>query len=250
MAQQNMFSDGKIVPVNIREEMKKCYIDYAMSVIVGRALPDVRDGLKPVHRRILYAMHEDGITSDKPYRKCANTVGSVLGRYHPHGDASVYDAMVRMAQDFSMRYMLIDGHGNFGSIDGDGAAAMRYTEARMSKIAESMLTDIEKNTVDFINTHNIQGLKIHCTYVVKNTVLANMYYNGTYTPISLEYYLECAGYILSHINPNIVIHRVSGDAPKDLLVAPDWNSHKKWIMNGLDKYLRENDLWQGKYYNN
>lgn len=105
-----------------------------------------------------------------------------------------------------------------------------------------------KNTVDFINTHNIQGLKIHCTYVVKNTVLANMYYNGTYTPISLEYYLECAGYILSHINPNIVIHRVSGDAPKDLLVAPDWNSHKKWIMNGLDKYLRENDLWQGKYY--
>ena len=107
-----------------------------------------------------------------------------------------------------------------------------------------------KNTVDFINTHNIQGLKIHCTYVVKNTVLANMYYNGTYTPISLEYYLECAGYILSHIIPNIVIHRVSGDAPKDLLVAPDWNSHKKWIMNGLDKYLRENDLWQGKYYNN
>ena len=122
---------------------RQAYIDYAMSVIVSRALPDVRDGLKPVHRRILYAMHEDGITSDKPYRKCANTVGSVLGRYHPHGDASVYDAMVRMAQDFSMRYMLIDGHGNFGSIDGDGAAAMRYTEARMSKIAESMLTDIE-----------------------------------------------------------------------------------------------------------
>ena len=105
-----------------------------------------------------------------------------------------------------------------------------------------------KNTIDFINNHNIQGLKIHCTYVVENTVLASMYYNGTYTPISLEYYLECAGYILSHINPNIVIHRVSGDAPKDLLVAPDWNSHKKWIMNGLDKYLCENDLWQGKYY--
>ena len=105
-----------------------------------------------------------------------------------------------------------------------------------------------KNTIDFINNHNIQGLKIHCTYVVENTVLASMYYNGTYTPISLEYYLECAGYILSHINPNIVIHRVSGDAPKDLLVAPDWNSHKKWIMNGLDKYLRDNDLWQGKYY--
>ena len=134
--------------------MRTAYIDYAMSVIVSRALPDVRDGLKPVHRRILYAMHEDGITSDKPYRKCANTVGSVLGRYHPHGDASVYDAMVRMAQDFSMRYMLIDGHGNFGSIDGDGAAAMRYTEARMSKIAEQMLVDIEKNTVDFMPNYD------------------------------------------------------------------------------------------------
>ncbi len=146
--------DGNIIQRDIDEEMRTAYIDYAMSVIVSRALPDVRDGLKPVHRRILYAMHEDGITSDKPYRKCANTVGSVLGRYHPHGDASVYDAMVRMAQDFSMRYMLIDGHGNFGSIDGDGAAAMRYTEARMSKIAEQMLVDIEKNTVDFMPNYD------------------------------------------------------------------------------------------------
>ena len=146
--------DGKIVERDIESEMKTAYISYAMSVIVQRALPDVRDGLKPVHRRILYAMHEDGITSDKPYRKCANTVGSVLGRYHPHGDSSVYDAMVRMAQDFSLRYMLIDGHGNFGSIDGDGAAAMRYTEARMSKIAEYMLTDIEKNTVDFMPNYD------------------------------------------------------------------------------------------------
>ena len=146
--------DGRIIERDIEQEMKTSYIDYAMSVIVSRALPDVRDGLKPVHRRILYAMHEDGITSDKPYRKCANTVGSVLGRYHPHGDSSVYDAMVRMAQDFSMRYMLIDGHGNFGSIDGDGAAAMRYTEARMSKIAEYMLTDIEKNTVDFMPNYD------------------------------------------------------------------------------------------------
>ena len=146
--------DGNIIQRDIEDEMKTAYIDYAMSVIVSRALPDVRDGLKPVHRRILYAMHEDGITSDKPYRKCANTVGSVLGRYHPHGDASVYDAMVRMAQDFSMRYMLIDGHGNFGSIDGDGAAAMRYTEARMSKIAEQMLVDIEKNTVDFMPNYD------------------------------------------------------------------------------------------------
>lgn len=137
-------NDGKIVERDIEKEMRTAYIDYAMSVIVARALPDVRDGLKPVHRRILYAMYEDGITSDKPYRKCANTVGSVLGRYHPHGDASVYDAMVRLAQDFTQRYTLIDGHGNFGSIDGDGAAAMRYTEARMAKIAETMLTDIEK----------------------------------------------------------------------------------------------------------
>lgn len=144
----------KIIERDIDNEMRTAYIDYAMSVIVQRALPDVRDGLKPVHRRILYAMHEDGITSDKPYRKCANTVGSVLGRYHPHGDASVYDAMVRMAQDFSLRYMLVDGHGNFGSIDGDGAAAMRYTEARMSKIAEYMLTDIEKNTVDFMPNYD------------------------------------------------------------------------------------------------
>lgn len=141
--------DGKIIERDIEKEMRTAYIDYAMSVIVSRALPDVRDGLKPVHRRILYAMHEDGITSDKPYRKCANTVGSVLGRYHPHGDSSVYDAMVRLAQDFSMRYMLIDGHGNFGSVDGDGAAAMRYTEARLSKISMEMLADINKDTVDF-----------------------------------------------------------------------------------------------------
>ena len=144
----------KIIERDIEKEMKTAYIDYAMSVIVSRALPDVRDGLKPVHRRILYAMHEDGITSDKPYRKCANTVGSVLGRYHPHGDAAVYDAMVRMAQEFSMRYMLIDGHGNFGSIDGDGAAAMRYTEARMAKISNYMLADIEKNTVNFMPNYD------------------------------------------------------------------------------------------------
>ena len=147
-------NDGKIIQRDIETEMKTSYIDYAMSVIVSRALPDVRDGLKPVHRRILYAMYEDGITSDKPYRKCANTVGSVLGRYHPHGDSSVYDAMVRMAQDFSLRYPLVDGHGNFGSIDGDGAAAMRYTEARMAKIAELMLTDIEKNTVNFMPNYD------------------------------------------------------------------------------------------------
>lgn len=144
------YEQQKIVPVDLDREMRKSYIDYAMSVIVGRALPDVRDGLKPVHRRILYAMYEDGLTSDKPYRKSATTVGNVLGRYHPHGDASVYDALVRMAQTFSLRYPLIDGHGNFGSIDGDPPAAYRYTEARMSKISNSLLADIKKDTVDFV----------------------------------------------------------------------------------------------------
>ena len=146
--------DGKIIERDINEEMKTAYIDYAMSVIVARALPDARDGLKPVHRRILYTMHEDGLTADKPYRKSAATVGDVLGRYHPHGDASVYDAMVRLAQDFSMRYRLIDGHGNFGSVDGDPPAAMRYTEARMSKLAAYMMTDIEKNTIDFMPNYD------------------------------------------------------------------------------------------------
>ena len=149
MSQQNIFDDGKIVPVNIREEMKRSYIDYAMSVIVGRALPDVRDGLKPVHRRILYAMNELGMTPDKPFKKCARIVGEVLGKYHPHGDTAVYEALVRMAQDFSTRYLTVDGHGNFGSVDGDGAAAMRYTEARMNKITPSMLADIDCETVEF-----------------------------------------------------------------------------------------------------
>lgn len=143
------YENQKILPVDLDREMRKSYIDYAMSVIVGRALPDVRDGLKPVHRRILYAMYEDGLTSDKPYRKSATTVGNVLGRYHPHGDASVYDAMVRMAQPFSLRYPLIDGHGNFGSVDGDPPAAYRYTEARMAKVANYMMADIKKDTVNF-----------------------------------------------------------------------------------------------------
>jgi len=144
------FNEGKVIPVDINHEMKKCYIDYAMSVIVGRALPDVRDGLKPVHRRILFSLQELGLSPEKGYRKCARIVGDVLVKYHPHGDSSVYDALVRMAQDFSMRYMLVDGHGNFGSVDGDSAAAMRYTEAKMNKIAVEMLRDINKNTVDFM----------------------------------------------------------------------------------------------------
>ena len=145
-----MINEGKVIEIDINKEMKRCYIDYAMSVIVGRALPDVRDGLKPVHRRILHSMNDLGLDPSKGYRKCARIVGEVLGKYHPHGDTSVYDALVRMAQDFSMRYMLVDGHGNFGSVDGDSAAAMRYTEARMNKIAVEMLRDINKNTVDFI----------------------------------------------------------------------------------------------------
>ena len=143
-------AEEQIIKRDIEEEMRTAYIDYAMSVIVARALPDVRDGMKPVHRRILYTMNEDGFTPDKPYRKCATTVGDVLGRYHPHGDSSVYDALVRMAQDFSLRYMMVNGHGNFGSIDGDPPAAYRYTEARMSKMAQYMLSDIDKNTVDFM----------------------------------------------------------------------------------------------------
>ncbi len=145
---------GKIQQVRIEDEMQKSYIDYAMSVIVSRALPDVRDGLKPVHRRILYAMHEAGMTPNKPYKKSARIVGEVLGKYHPHGDSSVYDATVRMAQDFSTRYLMVDGHGNFGSVDGDSAAAMRYTEVRMAKIAEEMLEDIEKETVDFVPNYD------------------------------------------------------------------------------------------------
>ena len=148
MKEQLQTFEEKIVPVHLESQMKYSYIDYAMSVIVSRAIPDVRDGLKPVHRRILYAMLEAGMTSSKPYKKSARIVGEVLGKYHPHGDSSVYDAIVRMAQDFSMRCVLADGHGNFGSIDGDSAAAMRYTEVRMSKIAELMLADIDKNTTN------------------------------------------------------------------------------------------------------
>lgn len=147
--ENGVFNHGRIKDVDVQEEMKSSFLDYSMSVIISRALPDVRDGLKPVHRRILYTMYEKGLDPNKPYHKCADTVGAVLGAYHPHGDASVYDALVRLAQDFSMRYMLVDGHGNFGSVDGDPPAAYRYTEARMSKISCEMLTDIDKKTVDF-----------------------------------------------------------------------------------------------------
>src|SRR5574337_715300 len=140
----------KIVPVDIEDEMKGSYIDYAMSVIVARALPDARDGLKPVHRRVLYGMQDLGLASNRAYKKSARIVGEVLGKYHPHGDTAVYDSMVRMVQDFSLRYPLVDGQGNFGSVDGDSPAAMRYTEARLSRIAEEMLRDLEKDTVNFV----------------------------------------------------------------------------------------------------
>lgn len=166
---------GKVLPINLEDEMKNSYIDYAMSVIVMRALPDVRDGLKPVHRRILYAMQEAGMASNKPYRKSARIVGEVLGKYHPHGDSSVYYAIVRMAQDFSSRYMLADGHGNFGSIDGDSAAAMRYTEVRMSKIAEYMLQDIDKETVDFTPNYD-ESLKEPAVLPAK---IPNLLVNGS-----------------------------------------------------------------------
>src|SRR6188508_1310857 len=140
--------------INIEDEMRRSYLDYAMSVIIGRALPDVRDGLKPVHRRILYGMYEQGNTSNKSYRKSARAVGDVMGKYHPHGDAAIYDSIVRMAQGFSMRYMLVDGQGNFGSVDGDMPAAMRYTEVRMSRLASELLADIDKETVDFVPNYD------------------------------------------------------------------------------------------------
>src|SRR4029077_7964656 len=142
------------VPVNVEDEMKRSYMDYAMSVIIGRALPDVRDGLKPAHRRVLYGMRAMGLASNRGYRKCAKIVGEVMGNYHPHGDASIYDTLVRLAQDFSMRYVLVDGQGNFGSIDGDPPAAERYTEVRMSPLAEELLKDIDKNTVDFVPNYD------------------------------------------------------------------------------------------------
>ncbi|MBC7196694.1 MAG: DNA gyrase subunit A, partial [Deferribacterales bacterium] len=164
-----------IIDISVEDSIKGSYLDYAMSVIVGRALPDVRDGLKPVHRRVLYAMHEMGVAHNKPFKKSARIVGDVIGKFHPHGDAAVYDTVVRLAQDFSMRYQLIDGQGNFGSVDGDSAAAMRYTEIRMSKIAEEMLADIDKETVDFIPNYDNSMVEP----VVLPTKIPNLIINGT-----------------------------------------------------------------------
>src|ERR1700674_1803020 len=162
------------LPVNIEDEMRKSYLDYAMSVIIGRALPDVRDGLKPVHRRILYGMYEQGNTAGRAYKKSARIVGDVMSKYHSHGDIAIYDSVVRMAQDFSMRYQLVDGQGNFGSVDGDNPAAMRYTEARLTRLGGSMMADIEKETVDFQPTYDSSSVEP----TVLPTVLPNLLVNG------------------------------------------------------------------------
>src|SRR5690349_13044977 len=166
---------GRIVPIRIEDELRVSYLDYAMSVIVSRALPDVRDGLKPVHRRILYTMHEMGLNQAASYRKCAAIVGEVMGKYHPHGDLSLYDALVRLAQDFSLRYPLVDGQGNFGSVDGDPPAAMRYTEARMTAIASELLADIDKDTVEFVE--NYDGSRMQPS--VLPAKLPNLLINGS-----------------------------------------------------------------------
>ena len=175
MTKNSLLEDQRMIQHEIHDEMKNSYIDYAMSVIVGRALPDVRDGLKPVHRRILYGMNGLGITPDKPHRKSARIVGDVMGKYHPHGDSSIYEAMVKLAQPFATRYPLIDGHGNFGSIDGDGAAAMRYTEARMTPFALQMIRDIDKNTVDMVPNFDEEELEP----VVLPSRVPNLLINGS-----------------------------------------------------------------------
>lgn len=205
-------NEQKVIPVAIEDEMKRSYIDYAMSVIVGRALPDVRDGLKPVHRRILYAMNEEGMASDKPYKKSARIVGTVLGKYHPHGDIAVYDTIVRMVQDFSLRYPLIDGQGNFGSIDGDSAAAMRYTEVRLAKIAEEILVDIDKETVDFVPNYD-ESLKEPTVLPCK---LPNLLINGS-TGIAVGMTTNMPPHNLGEVidgitmvidNPNVELHQL------------------------------------------
>jgi len=203
-------NEGKILPIDLRKEMKTSYINYAMSVIVGRALPDVRDGLKPVHRRILYAMHELGIYNEKGYRKCARIVGDVLGKYHPHGDSSVYEALVRLAQDFTTRYLLVEGHGNFGSVDGDGAAAMRYTEARLAKISSEMLRDITKDTVDFMP--NFDGEEKEPTVLPSR--FPNLLVNGSsgiavgmatnIPPHNLKEVIDAAVYLMDHEDASVL----------------------------------------------
>lgn len=221
MAENNEIKEQRIIPVDIEAEMKKSFIDYAMSVIVDRALPDVRDGLKPVHRRILYAMYELGFTPDKAHRKCATTVGEVLGKYHPHGDAAVYDSLVRMAQDFSLRYMLVDGHGNFGSVDGDSPAAMRYTESRLSKLSMEMLSDIKKDTVDFkpnFDEHEMEP-------VVLPSRFPNLLVNGS-TGIAVGMATNIPPHNLSEvidgINKVIENPEISTDELNKIIKGPDF----------------------------
>ena len=241
----NLIEDSKLIQHEIHDEMKNSYIDYSMSVIVGRALPDVRDGLKPVHRRIMYGMHELGVTPDKPHKKSARIVGEVMGKYHPHGDSSIYDAMVRMAQDFSMRYMLVDGHGNFGSVDGDGAAAMRYTEARMSPFSLQIIRDIDKDTVDFMP--NFDGEEKEP--VVLPSRFPNLLVNGSngiavgmatsIPPHNLGEVIDACAYMIDHEDADIedLIKIVKGpDFPTGAIIMGK-NSAKEAYRTGQGKVL-------------
>ncbi|QHI72257.1 DNA gyrase subunit A [Aminipila terrae] len=241
----NLLEDSKLIQHEIHDEMKNSYIDYSMSVIVGRALPDVRDGLKPVHRRILYGMSELGVTPDKPHKKSARIVGEVMGKYHPHGDSSIYDAMVRMAQDFSTRYLLVDGHGNFGSVDGDGAAAMRYTEARMTPFALQMLRDIDKETVDFMPNFDEEEQEP----VVLPSRFPNLLVNGSngiavgmatsIPPHNLREVIDAAVYMIDNDNADIedLIKIVKGpDFPTGATIMGK-NSAKEAYRTGQGKVL-------------
>src|ERR1041385_6729110 len=218
----------KIVPVDIEEEMKGSYIDYAMSVIVARALPDVRDGLKPVHRRVLFGMQELGLASNRAYKKSARIVGEVLGKYHPHGDSAVYESMVRLAQDFSMRYELIDGQGNFGSIDGDGAAAMRYTEARMEQIGEELLVDIDKQTVDFVE--NFDGSLNEPT--VLPSAFPNLLVNGS------------SG-IAVGMSTNIPPHNLNEICDALTYMLAEWEKMEDITVNDLMQFVKGPDFPTG-----
>lgn len=241
----NLLEDSKLIQHEIHDEMKNSYIDYSMSVIVGRALPDVRDGLKPVHRRILYGMSELGVTPDKPHKKSARIVGEVMGKYHPHGDSSIYDAMVRMAQDFSIRYMLVDGHGNFGSVDGDGAAAMRYTEARMTPFALQMLRDIDKETVDFMPNFDEEEQEPK----VLPARFPNLLVNGSngiavgmatsIPPHNLREVIDAAVYMIDHDDADIedLIKIVKGPDFPTAATIMGKNSAKEAYRTGQGKVL-------------
>ncbi|MGZ4969559.1 MAG: DNA topoisomerase (ATP-hydrolyzing), partial [Methylobacter sp.] len=235
----------EIIPVNLEDEMKQSYLDYAMSVIVGRALPDVRDGLKPVHRRVLYAMSELGNDWNKPYKKSARVVGDVIGKYHPHGDTAVYDTMVRMAQDFSMRYMLIDGQGNFGSVDGDSPAAMRYTEVRMAKIAHELLADLDKETVDFIPNYDESESEPQVLPTRVPTLLINGSSGiavGMATNIPPHNLSEVISACLAMIDqPDLTVHELMAHVP-----GPDFPTAA--IINGASGIYNAYTTGRGKIY--